>query len=59
MIMGPFYYVRHGQTEWNIENKVCGATDSVLTDFGHQQAIETGASNRRAELWRLGRSFRL
>ena len=40
--MGHFYYVRHGQTEWTVENKVCGASDSILTDFGHQQAIETG-----------------
>ena len=40
--MGHFYYVRHGQTEWNVANKVCGVTDSILTETGHQQAIETG-----------------
>lgn len=25
-----------------MENKICGATDIALTEFGHQQAIETG-----------------
>ena len=40
--MGHFYYVRHGQTFWNVENKICGATDIGLTEFGHVQAIETG-----------------
>ena len=41
-IMGHFYFVRHGQTIWNVENKICGATDIALTEFGHQQAVETG-----------------
>lgn len=40
--MGKFYFVRHGQTVWNVENKICGATDSPLTELGHQQAQETG-----------------
>ena len=40
--MGHFYFVRHGQTIWNVENKICGATDIALTEFGHEQAIETG-----------------
>ena len=39
--MGHFYFVRHGQTIWNVENKICGATDIALTEFGHQQAVET------------------
>ena len=40
--MGHFYFVRHGQTVWNVENKICGATDTALTELGHEQAIETG-----------------
>lgn len=40
--MGHVYFVRHGQTVWNVENKICGATDIPLTKLGHQQAIETG-----------------
>lgn len=40
--MGVLYFVRHGQTVWNVENKICGATDSPLTEKGHEQARETG-----------------
>ncbi len=40
--MGHVYFVRHGQTVWNVENKICGATDIELTQLGHQQAIDTG-----------------
>ena len=40
--MGHFYFVRHGQTVWNVENKICGATDIELTELGHRQAVETG-----------------
>ena len=40
--MGCVYFVRHGQTVWNVEDKICGATDIELTELGHQQAVETG-----------------
>jgi broad specificity phosphatase PhoE len=40
--MGHFYFVRHGQTVWNVENKICGAMDSPLTEHGREQAAETG-----------------
>ena len=40
--MGKVYFVRHGQTYWNVENKICGATDIALTPVGHEQAIRTG-----------------
>ena len=40
--MGYLYITRHGQTVWNVADKVCGATDIELTDFGRQQAIELG-----------------
>ena len=40
--MGLFYFVRQGQTVWNVENKIWGATDIELTELGHQQAIDTG-----------------
>lgn len=34
------YVVRHGQTEWNYENRVCGITEVELTDRGIEQAKE-------------------
>lgn len=37
------YFVRHGQTVWNVENKICGATDSPLTEAGIEMAKEVGA----------------
>ena len=40
--MGCLYFVRHGQTIWNVENKICGASDIALTMKGHEQAAETG-----------------
>ena len=40
--MGKVFFTRHGQTIWNVENKICGATDIELTELGHQQAEEVG-----------------
>lgn len=40
--MGKVYFTRHGQTIWNVENKICGATDIALTELGHEQAMELG-----------------
>lgn len=40
--MGYVYFTRHGQTIWNVENKICGATDIALTNLGHEQAIALG-----------------
>ena len=40
--MPHFYFTRHGQTIWNVENKICGATDIALTETGHKQAVELG-----------------
>ncbi len=40
--MKKLYFVRHGQTIWNVENKICGSTDIALTSLGHEQAIKTG-----------------
>lgn len=48
--MGCLYYVRHGQTVWNVENKICGSTDSPLTELGHQQAISLAEDIVRKEL---------
>ena len=40
--MAHLYFCRHGQTVWNVENKICGVTDIELTELGHRQAEELG-----------------
>ena len=40
--MRELYYVRHGESLWNLEDKICGATDAPLTEKGHEQAVKTG-----------------
>lgn len=40
--MAYLYFTRHGQTIWNVENKICGATDIALTELGHKQAMDLG-----------------
>lgn len=40
--MSCFYFTRHGQTVWNVENKICGETDIELTALGHEQAKQLG-----------------
>lgn len=48
--MGHIYLTRHGQTIWNVENKICGATDIELTELGHSQAKELGRYIKQQEL---------
>ena len=40
------YFVRHGETVWNVENKICGMTDSPLTARGREQAWQAGEAVR-------------
>ena len=40
--MRELYFVRHGESQWNLEDKICGATDAPLTEKGHEQALKTG-----------------
>lgn len=40
--MGFFYLVRHGETEWNAQNRFCGRSDVPLSDTGRQQARRLG-----------------
>ena len=48
--MGHFYFVRHGESLWNVENKICGATDIDLTEKGFQQAEQAAESILHQEL---------
>lgn len=34
------YFIRHGQTDWNVKGKIQGSYDSELNDFGIIQAEE-------------------
>ena len=40
--MHNIYFTRHGETIWNVENKICGMTDSPLTARGQEQARQLG-----------------
>ena len=40
--MHNLYFTRHGETVWNVENKICGMTDSPLTAHGQEQARQLG-----------------
>lgn len=40
--MKRIYLIRHGQSEWNVEGKVQGTKDSLLTDKGREQAAMAG-----------------
>ena len=44
------YFARHGQTVWNVENKICGSTDIALTDKGRLQEIALGEKIRDEKL---------
>ena len=48
--MHTLYFTRHGETVWNVENKICGMTDSPLTEKGRQQARELGEKLRTSGL---------
>jgi len=36
--MGPFYWVRHAESDWNAANRLCGRTDVALSEMGRLQA---------------------
>ena len=48
--MHNIYFTRHGETVWNVENKICGMTDSPLTARGQQQARQLGTLVRDSGL---------
>jgi broad specificity phosphatase PhoE len=36
--MALFYFIRHGETVWNAEGRLCGRTDVPLSEVGRRQA---------------------
>ncbi|MDP3724338.1 MAG: histidine phosphatase family protein [bacterium] len=45
-----FYIIRHGETQWNVERRIQGHSDSPLTKRGRTQASELGEHLLRIEL---------
>ena len=38
--MHKLYFTRHGETVWNVENKICGMTDSPCLLYQSDAADE-------------------
>jgi len=47
------YAARHGQTEWNAEDRVCGSTDVALSERGLRQAHELAEALRGRGIGRI------
>lgn len=47
--MHSVYFARHGETVWNVEDKICGMTDSPLTEKGRRRPPHWASRSRPAE----------
>jgi probable phosphoglycerate mutase len=40
--MPTIYYIRHGETDWNVEGRLQGGIDTPLNELGRRQAAQAG-----------------
>ncbi len=43
IIARPFYFLRHGETDWNVSRQCIGQLDRPLTETGRAQAVSASA----------------
>jgi probable phosphoglycerate mutase len=49
----PFYFLRHGETEWNKTGRTQGQLDAPLNDLGHSQAARAAELLRHEPIARI------
>jgi probable phosphoglycerate mutase len=42
MLPPSIYYIRHGETDWNVEGRLQGGIDTPLNELGRRQAAQAG-----------------
>lgn len=42
MSIPTIYYIRHGETEWNVAGRLQGTQDIPLNDLGRRQSVQAG-----------------
>ncbi len=46
----PFYFLRHGETDWNLEHRAMGSQDAPLNDLGVSQAFKASELLKNATI---------
>ena len=46
----PFYFIRHGQTDWNVAHRAMGVTDIALNETGKLQAENAASLLKEREI---------
>lgn len=46
----PFYFLRHGETDWNLEHRAMGSQDVPLNDLGVSQAFKASELLKNATI---------